>query len=229
MITLKPRLAALAGWVPVDAKVIDVGTDHAYLPVYLIQQGIARQAVGTEIHRGPFDSAVEQVATQGLEDKITVYLGDGLQPVTPGAGDVVVIAGMGGTTIIDILAHGANVLRKIKRLILQPMVAGLELRTWLIKNGWAIIAEQLVEEDSRIYEVIVAEPGVQELPDRVLLELGPFIVANRDPLLPNVVKHKVDALSKVLRQLGHAKTTEAVEARREALKWEIEQLRGVLE
>ncbi len=205
MIELKGRLAEIAGYVPQGSTVIDVGTDHAYLPIFLVQRGRCPRAVGVDIHAGPYRSAVEQVRLQGLPDRIRVCQGDGLQPVEPGEGDVVVVAGMGGTTIVDILQAGERVLAQVNRLILQPMVAGSSLRLWLLQHGWAIRDEKLVEEDGRIYEIGVAERGVQPIPSEIMLELGPCIVAKKDPLLPRLVDSRVEALKTVLAELDKAR------------------------
>lgn len=227
MIELKERLAAIAKHVPEGSVPADVGTDHAYLPVFLVQSGVCRQAFGTDIHQGPFDSAVEQVRSQGLSDAIKIYLGNGLLPLEPGQVDAVVIAGMGGTTIRGILTASPDVLGNVRRLILQPMVAGGMLRRWLSENGWQIIDEQLVEEDSRIYEIIVAEPGEGRVYSEVIMELGPKIVSKRDQLLSRVVENKVNAMEEIIEQLGHSERPELL-AKKEELLQRIRELRGVL-
>ena len=227
MIELKQRLATIARQVPQGTTIIDVGTDHAYLPIFLVQQKICSKAVGVDVHRGPYLSALEQVKAQGLADQITVYFGDGLQPIKADEGNVVVIAGMGGTTIIEILGGANQVLPQVHRLILQPMIAGATLREWLIAHNWAIIDEELVEEEERIYEIIVAERGTQEIPDEVLLELGPWIVAKQDPLLPELIKRKVFALQAILAQLERTQRPE-VKAKKLELMEKIAQLQGVL-
>ncbi|MDA8442347.1 MAG: class I SAM-dependent methyltransferase [Peptococcaceae bacterium] len=227
MIELKARLAAIAAYVPQGSIVIDVGTDHAYLPIFLLQQKICARAVGIDIHQGPYQSALAQVEQQCLSDRITLYLGDGLKPLKPGEGNLVVAAGMGGTTIKEVLEARPDVLAQVQRLILQPMVAGAALRRWLLENGWAIVAERLVEEDERIYEIIVAEPGSQPVPVDILLELGPLIVAAQDSLLPPLIAGKVEALEEVLRQLNKTERPDAVDKRQEILR-KISELKGIL-
>ncbi len=227
MIELKGRLAEIAGYVPQGSAIIDVGTDHAYLPIFLVQRGRCPRAVGVDIHAGPYKSAVEQVGLQGLQDRINIYLGDGLQPVQPGEGDVVTVAGMGGTTIVDILQAGERVLAQVNRLILQPMVAGASLRLWLMQHGWGIMEEQLVEEDGRIYEISVAERGTQPIPSEIMLELGPRIVAKKDPLLPKLVGNRVEALEAVLAQLGKARSP-GLEVKQAEIRNKIRLLQEVL-
>jgi tRNA (adenine22-N1)-methyltransferase len=226
VIELKGRLKAIADFVPQGSVVIDVGTDHAYLPIYLVQAGICPKAFGVDVHKGPYQSAVDQVLLQGLEDRITVILGDGLKPVKPMSGAVITIAGMGGTTMREILAARPEVLAKVSRLILQPQVAGGALRLWLLQNGWALVDERLVEEENRIYEIIVAEPGIQEIPTELELELGPIILAKEDPLLRELIDRHLEGLEKVLAQLENVQSGEAQE-KKQAISLRVESLRGV--
>ncbi len=227
MIELKERLKAIASFVPAGSVIIDVGTDHAYLPIYLVQAGICPKALGVDVHQGPFRSALEQVQVQGLADRVKVILGDGLKPVKPGSGDVVTIAGMGGTTMRDILQSSPEVLSTVRRLILQPQVAGNCLRLWLLQNGWALLDERLVEEENRIYTIIVAQPGVQNIPTELELDLGPLILAKKDPLLPQLIGSQLVSLEKVLVQLENVHTEETREKKRELAR-RMDQLREVL-
>jgi len=227
LIELKERLAAIAEYVPQGSVVVDVGTDHAYLPVYLVQTSKCARTVGIDVHQGPYRSAVEQVESQGLEDRISIFLGDGLKTLSPGQADVVVIAGMGGTSIIEILKASPEVLDPVRRLILQPMVAGAALRLYLLKHGWTIVDEQLVEEEKRIYEIIVAERGEQGIPAEAVLEFGPCIIAKQDPLLPQAVMHRVRVLENVLLQMERAQNPE-VENKRKEVQAQIMDFQGVL-
>ncbi len=154
---LSQRLLVIANFVPRGSTIADIGTDHAYLPIYLVTEGVCPKGIGVDVHQGPFEAAMRAVQEAGLADKIAVRLGDGLAVVQPGEADVVVIAGMGGGTIRGILEAGPQVVAGLKRLILQPMVDSAHLREWLICNGWPIADEELVEEEGRLYEIIVAE------------------------------------------------------------------------
>lgn len=154
---LSQRLLVIANFIPRGSTIADIGTDHAYLPIYLVTEGVCPKGIGVDVHQGPFEAAMRAVQEAGLADKIAVRLGDGLAVVQPGEADVVVIAGMGGGTIRGILEAGPQVVAGLKRLILQPMVDSAHLREWLICNGWPIADEELVEEEGRLYEIIVAE------------------------------------------------------------------------
>ncbi|MDR7867234.1 MAG: class I SAM-dependent methyltransferase [Sporomusaceae bacterium] len=180
---LSKRLATIAALVPPGSRLADIGTDHAYLPVYLVSEGIVPSAVAGEVNQGPFRAAGEALARVGLTDRIDLRFGDGLAVLAPGEVDTAVIAGMGGPTIVEILDARPEVTASLSCLVLQPMLGGGVVRRWLASAGWHIVAEALVEEDGRLYEVIAAAPGAAEEYEEILLDIGPLLWARRHPLL----------------------------------------------
>lgn len=180
---LGARLAEIAAYVLPGSRVADIGTDHGYLAIHLVERGDVDYVVAGDMNEGPLGSARDLVGELKLGEKISVRLGDGLAVVRPEEVDTVVIAGMGGTTMVQILAKHEGLAHKLKRLILQPMVGAGTLRTWLIKNGYTLIDERLVKEEARIYEIIVAQPGSSGVKNAMLAEFGPLLWKNRDPLL----------------------------------------------
>lgn len=154
-INLGPRLSVIAQYVPRNARLGDIGTDHAYLPIFLYEQGLICQAVGVDIHKGPFLSAVSAVKEHKAEAGIKIRLGDGLTPVRAGEVDTLTIAGMGGNTILEILTAQPAVVTKVTRLILQPQGSEDKVRLHLLKENWGLWDETLVEEEGRIYTVLV--------------------------------------------------------------------------
>ncbi|MDR3270582.1 MAG: class I SAM-dependent methyltransferase [Peptococcaceae bacterium] len=153
-IHLEPRLKQVAEYVPTGARLADIGTDHAYLPIYLTKQGRIHKAVAVDVHAGPYQAARLSVAAHGLRDSIDVRLGDGLQVIQPGEVDVLTLAGMGGVKILEILNAEPAGLRTISRLIVQPQGGVGRVRAELCRSGWKIWRECLVEEEGRIYTVI---------------------------------------------------------------------------
>src|SRR5690606_28861210 len=143
---LSKRLETVASFVPTGAIVADIGSDHAYLPCYLVHKGIAARAVAGEVVKGPYESAVKQVRTEGLTDKITVRMADGLAAVEE-ADEItaVTIAGMGGPLIVSILEKHPEALKTVTRLILQPNIHAKAIREWAMANGWAIQDEVILE------------------------------------------------------------------------------------
>ena len=156
---LKPRLKVIADEIAglgSQDTVIDIGTDHAYLPILLIQQNICTRVIATDIRPGPLNKAYVNVKKTSLEDKIKLVCGDGLQAVPDNlTGSVVVMAGMGGILLSKLVLAGLEKLRDVRMLILQPMNSQEVLRQELVAMGVYIGYERLVQEDRRVYNVLV--------------------------------------------------------------------------
>ena len=178
-IQLTPRLRAVANMVPAGARLADVGTDHAYLPACLLQEGVLQRAVVSDLRRGPLDRARATAREYGLAGKLAFRLCDGLTGIQPGEVDAVAAAGMGGETIAAILAAAPWVRERDVPLILQPMSSFPDLRGWLQANGFAIEEERLAREGDALYTAFLVRAG----------EMGPLAPAelwagknSRDPL-----------------------------------------------
>lgn len=172
---LSKRLAAVAEFVPQGARLLDVGSDHAYLPIALMEEGKIDFAIAGEVVKGPYESAVHNVAGAGLADKIVVRLADGLAAFE--ASDkvtTITICGMGGGLIADILAAGVEKLASVDRLILQPNNREDELRAWLMNNGFKLVTEEIMTENDKFYEIMVVEHGQMTLSETDL-RFGPFL------------------------------------------------------
>lgn len=223
---LAKRLAALAAYVPAGSVAADIGTDHANLPIFLIEKGVCPQIIATDLNPGPFRSAGRKVEEHNLSDKIDLRLGDGLKTLKPGEADVLVLAGMGGNTIREILAASPDVLKMVSKLVLQPMADPGDLRVWLASNGWKITDEKLVEDDGRIYVIIVSDPGQEKPEDPLLLELGPRLLEKKDPLLGVYIEKMIDKYERILTGLAAAKSEAAREKALE-LKSKLTRIREV--
>lgn len=154
-IGLGPRLETVGSFVPAGARLGDIGTDHAYLPIALYEKGMIVKAVAVDVHKGPYESAKEAVGSRQLESVIDVRFGDGLQPVLPGEVDTLTLAGMGGRTMLEILNARPEVANLVSCLVLQPQGAEASVRHSLLDTGWLMQDECLVEEDGRVYVVMV--------------------------------------------------------------------------
>ena len=153
-VVLGPRLQTVASFVPEGVKLGDIGTDHAYLPIYLYEAQRIAKAVAIDVHEGPYHSALNAVKVRNLEATIDVRFGDGLRPLKVGEVDVLTLAGMGGRTMLDIFAARPDILKGVTDLIVQPQGAEGAVRLELLKEGWRLKAERLVEEEDRIYVVL---------------------------------------------------------------------------
>lgn len=158
-IELAPRLLALAKQVPEGARFADIGTDHARLPVWLLEQGIIQNAIASDLREGPLEQARETARRHALTERLSFRLGDGLAPIRGEEVDVCAIAGMGGETIAAILSACPWVASPGHTFLLQPMTSVEELRSWLWRSGFRITQEVLVGEGRTIYVVITAIPG----------------------------------------------------------------------
>lgn len=156
---LTPRLRAIADQVPRGAKFADVGTDHGYLPVWLILNGVVDAAIAADLRSGPLERARQTAAQYGVGEQVSLRLCDGLSGVAPGEADVIAIAGMGGDTIAGILTAAAWTKEPGKLLLLQPMTAQPELRRWLGSNGYAIASERISREGERLYSIWTVKGG----------------------------------------------------------------------
>lgn len=159
---LTPRLRFLADWVRPGAKLADVGTDHAYLPVWLTLHGHVASAIASDLRKGPLDHARKTGALYGAE-AIDFRLCDGLSAITPEEADTIVIAGMGGEHIAGILSAAPWTADGHHTLLLQPMTHAEDLRAFLAKNGYAITREGLVQDRGTIYPVMEARGGTMSL------------------------------------------------------------------
>jgi tRNA (adenine22-N1)-methyltransferase len=202
-IRLGPRLQTIASLVPPGASLGDIGTDHAYLPVYLVQKGIISKAIGVEIHKGPYEAARQTVKIFGLNGIIKIYLGNGLAPLTQGEVDTLTIAGMGGVTILDILGSNLSVLEGVSTLILQPQGAEARVRKELLSQGWKMRDECLVEEDSRVYTVIFFS-RINGMGEKNVLEKVEELTTKFQETNLNTENREIDtnSLRKIIWQLG---------------------------
>lgn len=165
---LTPRLQAIANQVPQGARLVDVGTDHGHLPVWLLLNGRIDRAIAADLRAGPLDRARDTARQYGQTERLSFRLCDGLADVRPEEVDTVVIAGMGGETIAAIL-KAAPWSREDKLLFLQPMTGAPKLREWLQANEYRILNEEIVREGKKLYSIWTVTGG--EMPPMTPAEL----------------------------------------------------------
>ncbi|WP_336886449.1 tRNA (adenine(22)-N(1))-methyltransferase [Pseudomonas syringae] len=155
---LSMRLERVATHVPAGARLADIGSDHGYLPVALLNRGVIAAAVAGEVALTPFCAAERTVRENDLEDQVSVRLADGLAAIeAEDAITAISLCGMGGETIRDILEAGQARLSGQERLILQPNGGEQPLRVWLMAHDYRIVSEEVLRENRFDYEIIVAE------------------------------------------------------------------------
>lgn len=198
---LSDRLKTIADFVPLNSIVGDIGTDHGYLPVYLIEKRISKKVIASDISKNSLEKIIQLVKLKGLEDKIDIRLGDGLEVFKQFEVDTLVIAGMGGLLIRDILDKNKEITDSIVNFILQPNMASKELREYLYENSFEIVDEKLVKEAGKFYEIIFAKRGKDYVEDDIYLEFGKRLFLNKDPLLKEYVQHKITMMESIIGEL----------------------------
>lgn len=193
---LDERLAAIAAFVPHGTTLADIGGDHAYLAATLVMEGTARRAVVGDLSAGACAAARRTTQAWRLTREIDVRQGDGLSVLIPGEAEAIVIAGMGGALIAQILDAAPDILTDVQTLVLQPMNGAAKLRCWLYEHGWDIVDETLACAGGHLYEIIRAEHGAAEMPDDVFLHIGAKIFEKRDPLLREYIETKIAKLTR---------------------------------
>ena len=157
MITLDSRLSLCASFVRQDSKLADIGTDHAYLPVWLCQNGVCKSAVAADINPEPLSRGQLTIAQAGFEDKVKTRLSDGLKSISADEADDIVIAGMGGELIAKIILDCEYSRDKDKRFILQPMTKSELLIERLCQNGFEILSQDCCVASNKCYTVLLVQ------------------------------------------------------------------------
>lgn len=227
---LSLRLERVASHVPKGAVVADIGSDHAYLPCFLVLNGMVKKAVAGEVVKGPFESAKKQVGIERLEEQITVRLASGLAAIQPEDGvTAVTIAGMGGPLIASILTEGMERLEGVGRLVLQPNVHAKALRDWAKENSWTIREEEILKENDKVYEILVLEKEEEKsaLSETELL-MGPHLMSERSPIFIEKWQRESSQWKKIVASMESTEQTMEILARKNELVHKIQLVEEVL-
>lgn len=220
---ISQRLEAVASYVPQGARLVDVGSDHAYLPLFLVEQGRIDFAIAGEVVQGPYQSALQNVEQAGQTDKIAVRLANGLAAVElTDQVSTVTIAGMGGRLIAEILEAGKDKLGSVERLVLQPNNREDDVRRWLVAHDFQLIAEEILEENDKIYEILVAEKGSTDL-TADQLRFGPYLLEEQSTIFQKKWLKELDKLTFALEQVPSERQGD-----RSAISQKIQQIQEVL-
>lgn len=225
---LTPRLQAIADQVPPGSRVADIGTDHGYIPVYLLVNRLSPNVIATDSRRGPLTRAGDNINLFGLGQVSQLRLGKGLSVLSEqDQVDVIIIAGMGGETICSILSADLPFLKTGPLLILQPMTFSGRVRKWLLAHGFTLVAEDIAFESEDYYEIIVAKwLGRPVQVEDKLAEVGPLLVANNHPLLQPMLAKRLISLEQAKVAAAQSDST-AARARVLQLEKEIDALHQV--
>lgn len=197
---LSNRLKFIANNIDNCKNLIDVGSDHGYIPIYAVKNNICNSAIASDINIGPVDKAKMNVMFEGVSDKVDVRLGGGLSTVKVKEVEAVVIAGMGGNLIKDILEADMNKVKLYKFLVLQPAQNPEILREYLYNSGYDILSEDLCKDDGIFYELFKVKksnsPKIEM--DSIFYEISPYLLKNKHPLMKEYLEHKEEKYNRIL-------------------------------
>lgn len=223
------RLNGLAEMVDSGMRIADIGTDHAYLPIKLVENGKINFAIASDIAQGPLENAKHDIKKAGLEKQIETRLGPGLTTVTAADKvDTVIIAGMGGKLITKILSDAWQNNLRVQTLILEPNIGEANVRQWLMSHSYKIIAESIIEEAGHIYELIKAVKSTVNVnlsPEQ--LYFGPFLLTEKNFTFKQKWRGQLIYQQKLLANLNKAKCKDLVHIQQ--VEREIKMIKGVLD
>lgn len=203
---LKGRLKLIADLIPEGSILCDIGTDHAFIPIYAVAKGICSKVVAADIRTGPVRAATRNVTKHKMKDKIDVRLGGGLQPIMENELGTVIIAGMGGLLITEIFQESFEKAKNADYIILQPMNAVEVVRSYLYEKGFEIVAERLAVEESKIYNVICTKwTGNIKKADEFDCYIGNILLQGGDENLQLYLDKKLGQLNTAISGMEQAK------------------------
>ncbi|MDO4187847.1 MAG: class I SAM-dependent methyltransferase [Lachnospiraceae bacterium] len=228
MVRLSERLQNVADLITPGRNVADVGCDHGYLSIYLMQADIAKTVIASDVRKGPLSKAKENIETYEMEDRIETRLSDGLSNISKGEVDCVVMSGMGGNLMMEILERGKTVLEDVKELVLQPQSEIRGLRHYLQDNGYMIISEAMVYEDDKYYPMMKACKEQMNWDQEIYFIYGKILLREQNPVLHQFLLQERDFYVNLYSELCCQSPTENVVARlrdvEETLKYNNEAL-----
>lgn len=206
---LKGRLGLIAAKVKNCNVMCDIGTDHGYIPIAVVENSICNKAIAADVKQGPLDAASANIELYGLKDKIETRLGNGLAPIKNNEVDAIVIAGMGGILIRDILLNDFEKVKRVEQLVLQPMNAIEALREWLYQSGFEIYDEELAQEGDKFYTVISAKwTGAIDKHEMFNYYIGEKLIKRGGEIFTSFIKKKLELSEKILSELENCKQDE---------------------
>ena len=198
---ISDRLIRVAELVPKGSRLADVGTDHGYVPIWLLERGDIPSAIAMDVNRGPLLRARENRDKYGYQEVMELRLSNGLEKLRPGEADTVLIAGMGGPLMIQILEEGRENSRGVSTWVLQPQSEIPSVRRYLMTHGFNIVDEIMLMDEGKYYMAMKALPGKAEPWDDVEYLFGKHLLERRHPVLKAFLEKEKRIYLKILNQL----------------------------
>lgn len=203
---LSYRLNKIAQKVNINGTMADIGTDHAYIPIYLYKNNKIKKAIACDISKGSLQKAKDNILKYNLSNCIETRLSNGLLKITKKDNvDTIVIAGMGGMLMIDILTQGLDIAKNAKELILQPQKDIDKVRRFLHKNGFKITDDEIIIDDGKYYTIIKATLGSEQQYTNEQYIFGKFEIEQKSPILKEYIKTNVYKMESVLKNIKQQK------------------------
>ena len=218
---LSKRLQAVADLVTPGYTIADVGTDHAYIPIYLVEKEIVPKAVAMDINKGPLDRAAEHIKEHKLEGKIQTRLSNGLRHLHKEEVDTVILAGMGGNLMMNILNEDMDKTNCLKECILQPQSEVAKVRTFLLEKGFLLIKEDMVWDDGKYYPMMKVLPPKTKTEvisvtwSEVELQYGKLLLEQKNPILKQFLEREFSIKEGILSKLEQIHGTHILERKAE--------------
>lgn len=222
------RLQTVAESVLSKGVVADIGCDHGFTSIYLIQNQMAEHVIAMDINKGPLERAREHVLQYDMRDKISLRLSDGAKELTAGEADTLLISGMGGALIGRILQQSEEVTKAAKELVLSPQSEIHLVRKLLHKMGFMIADEKMVFDQGKYYVVIRAVPGSETYLEELEYIYGKKLIDNRDEVFRSFMQKEAERVAKVLAGMKQQKLSENSQKKQEELIQEGVQIQNVL-
>lgn len=225
-IELSLRMKTVAGMVVPGSRVCDIGCDHAFVSIYLALHKVADHVIASDVRTGPCDIAEANIAKWGVKDMVELRLGDGLETIEAGEADTIIMAGMGGLLMLDILTRGRNVVACAKHLVLQPQSEVEQVRRYISENGWRVSDEVMVKDAGKYYVVIgvdcdkAADRHNEDI-DEVYYRYGRMLIENKSGVLAEYLEDRYRSLTDIVEHIEEA-GTESARLRLDELRAELE-------
>lgn len=180
--------------------IMDVGTDHGYIPIHLVKNNIAKRVIASDINKDPLKKAKINAAFDGVLDKIDLRLGGGLSTLKNKEAKAVIIAGMGGNLIRDILEQDLGKVKNLEYLLLQPAQNPEVLREYLYNNNYEILDEDICIDENKYYEIFKVRYKARDYIklENIYYEISPFMLNKKLPLLKSYIENKIERNEKVI-------------------------------
>ena len=202
---LSSRLEIVVSALDLSGKVADIGTGHAQVPIYLAKNTAVSLVVASEYKDNPYQKAKSEIEKAEVGDKVQLRRGFGLEVLSEGEVEEIVIAGLGASTIQKILGQKIKLAHSFKKIVLQPMNKLPGLRRWLLDNNFRLIDERIVKEKGTFYQVLEVKKGKMKVGDEFLLEVGPYLIERNEELVDDFLNHLENRWQKIVEELAQKK------------------------